>query len=1763
MRVRPSIRLMLAGLTVCALLFAPKAGHSQTAAAAATAPLLEKAHALEVRGRMDMAAQTWQQVLLADPNNTQALGGLARAAKLGGHPDQAASYLARLRAISPNDPEIQRVEGMMTQQNQSTELQQAGKYAEAGQYSQAMTIYRQVFGNNPPPGDWALAYYETESATEDGRPHAIAGLRALVEKYPSDSRYQIALGRILTYNPKTRTEGRKLLQRHPYDPQATEALRQSLLWDSANPASGADIRSYLAKHKDDQQLTTALKSQPRVAGGARRASGPPPAPLSPEQQAELSATRTRNAEEQAAYNSLNAKRLQEAEDRFKAILASDPSNARALAGMGYIRMQQQNFGGAISYLEQAKQDGAKDPGLDNNLATSRFWYTMGEGQLALNENDLTTAEKQYRLALSMRPTQPEALEGLGGTLLKAQQSEAAIPVFERFIKVKPSADAAWRGLFTAQYQAGQASAALATERRIPPTIRARLMHDPDFLRNLASAYSAVGRDADAQRVLRGALELPFPADGKGLKTETQLQYASLLQQSNRLDQSAGLYRQVLSAEPTNTSAWEGLIRVEHANKNDALALQTLESMPPSSYDAALRDPGFISTVASIYQEQNKLDVAQGMLEKAVAQQNTAGQKPPAPLLIQLAGVYMLRNDPQHAYPLYRQVLLENPDRLDGWKGLLNALHSTGHDQEALAQLRQIPQPVRVQLENDPDYLQTVAGVYNGLNQPQEALVFLNRVQQKYAAANSAPPADIDIQNAWLLFNSGNDTSLYRQLMMLGGRTDLTDDQRRTVQTIWANWAVRRANQAAAAGNVKRSLAILNAAAKAFPDNPGVIRALAGGYARAGLPKQAVAIFKAQDMTAASASDYKSAVGAALAAGDTKDAEVWLRYGLDAYPQDAQMLLLGAKFEKARGDDNRAAEYYRASLAAMPPPDPGAELANELSRPVPAAAVRLPSQTQSQDLATLLSPNTTDGFVTTAPGQPAPAPRPYLPNYGNEFGQAPVTVTGSGTYSGTFNVVPSYMTNPEVQGTTTKSRKQPTRNSTLGNYVPQAAAETPPPPGGYEMPAVDTQTASTLPQTQPTNLSPAASQGDSSFQDYQNQQIRRMTQQAQASQPMMQLPPQQAEVYGPYVPYVPGNASGTTTNAGYVYSPQQVSLADNSPRIDPKQREITDVLPTARYVPNSASNRTGSSHPDIAALEATNARRHQSDPPRTMQGQSNPPPDNYDIAPVEQTQYNSQQQLPQPQQRPSQQTQQQQQNYPPQNYPQQQQTYPPLQQQNTGTYGQQYPQPNRPRAGTATRRRRPRQAVYPVGNGPAQAPLFYPGVPTLLNNSGYPVLGPAYPVGTPPCDQQLINKNVPALRGNYDPNCVPAKAVLTEREQAELDLAQLEASYSAWLGGSGIVRYRSGTPGFDRLIDLEAPFEATAVLGKTVRLSVIPKAVFLNSGAIDNTTFQNQTGNIPVLGTLPANVLVAPAQQFASGVGGEVQLNTTNLGIAVGYTPWQFLVANITARLRVRPFGKNFTLFGERDSVKDTQLSYAGLRDPGQATLTHSGPIWGGVISTGGGARLDFGSERAGFYVSGDGASITGYHVLPNRKYEGTMGAYFRVREWPEAGSLNVGASFFGMHYDQNERGMTYGLGGYFSPEAYFLASVPVTFNGHYKTDWHYVINGSVGVQTFQEDNQVFFPLDRGIQTGFCTGNAVCTYPVNSNTGLNYAVNAEGAYRVADHWYVGGFFSGNNTNNYNTASGGFFVRYLFKTQYPTEDYPTGLFPIEGFRPLRVP
>ena len=463
-------------------------------------------------------------------------------------------------------------------------------------------------------------------------------------------------------------------------------------------------------------------------------------------------------------------------------------------------------------------------------------------------------------------------------------------------------------------------------------------------------------------------------------------------------------------------------------------------------------------------------------------------------------------------------------------------------------------------------------------------------------------------------------------------------------------------------------------------------------------------------------------------------------------------------------------------------------------------------------------------------------------------------------------------------------------------------------------------------------------------------------------------------------------------------------------------------------------------------------------------------------------------------------------------------------------------------------------------------------PSTSSSSVVPTSVQPLPSNTAPTEAELLARNIPQPHHDYEPS-VPAP--LTPRQIAESGLASLEGSYSGWAGVTGIGHYRSGTPGLDRLSYIESPTEASTVIGHTARVTAVAIPVFLNSGTLNPSSFSS--GDIPYLGTMAANSANAPAQQIVNGVGGELQLASKYLDLAAGYTPYDFIIQNVTGHLNLRLYKGHVTLFGDRSPVKDTQLSYAGLRDPGTITPTYQGTSWGGVVASTAGARIDLGSGGSGFYLSVDGGDLHGYHVQNNTKYEGSTGAYLRVKNWPEIGSITVGGGLFGMHYQRNEIGLTYGQGGYFSPDSFFLASVPVTFNGAYRSNFHYTASGAFGVQSFQQDWANFYPLDPALQSSFvATSGGSCSaaqlaahsnscgeYSSSASTSLNYSLNSEVSYRFGDHWYLGGFVAANNSSNYNAVSGGFFFRVTLHKQHASDGYPTGLFPTEGIRPLRVP
>jgi hypothetical protein len=453
--------------------------------------------------------------------------------------------------------------------------------------------------------------------------------------------------------------------------------------------------------------------------------------------------------------------------------------------------------------------------------------------------------------------------------------------------------------------------------------------------------------------------------------------------------------------------------------------------------------------------------------------------------------------------------------------------------------------------------------------------------------------------------------------------------------------------------------------------------------------------------------------------------------------------------------------------------------------------------------------------------------------------------------------------------------------------------------------------------------------------------------------------------------------------------------------------------------------------------------------------------------------------------------------------------------------------------------------------------------------------PPTSAGTGLTDQELQDRNLPPLRGPWV-LVQREQRTTSPREEAEMALRVIESGYSPWLGGTGTVNYRAGYLGFDRLAALEAPFESSLPLGYNARLTVIAKPVFLDSGQADGTAVIGLTtlGNAPLgaqpepLGTLISTRANIPNQQSSAGVGGEAQLAFQSLAMAVGYTPADFLVANVTGRMQWRPGNGPFTFNFNRDSVKDSELSYAGLHDPGSATLGFPGNIWGGVIANEGNAQFSHSDRQSGYYFGAGGQYLTGRHVLTNNRINGAGGAFWRLFASPENGDLSIGANFFGMHYAHNEQPYTYGMGGYFSPQAYFLASVPLTWAGHYGARLHYNLTGSLGMHSFQEDLAALFPLDKADETGLGITVGSVTYnnlafPAKTSVGPSYDLRGQTAYAISEHWFAGAFLIANNTRNYDAVTAGFYVRYLFRPQPSTIAAPTGMFPYDGFRPFTVP
>ena len=316
------------------------------------------------------------------------------------------------------------------------------------------------------------------------------------------------------------------------------------------------------------------------------------------------------------------------------------------------------------------------------------------------------------------------------------------------------------------------------------------------------------------------------------------------------------------------------------------------------------------------------------------------------------------------------------------------------------------------------------------------------------------------------------------------------------------------------------------------------------------------------------------------------------------------------------------------------------------------------------------------------------------------------------------------------------------------------------------------------------------------------------------------------------------------------------------------------------------------------------------------------------------------------------------------------------------------------------------------------------------------------------------------------------------------------------------------------------------------MTVGASPTFLNAGDVGSGAASRRSFGSGAFATK------APGSQHAEGVGLTAGYRLGWFSADLGTSPVGFQQQNILGGLEAAPeiaSGVRLRVTGERRSVTDSLLSYAGTTDP------TTGVKWGGVTRTRGHAQLEFTRGLANFYVGGGYASVQGENVAPNHEYEaGAGGTYQGWRSGDQEVRVGLDLVYFG--YDKNLRYFTLGQGGYFSPQSYFAGLIPVRYTGK-QDEWNWSVGAALGYQTYTERDSNVFPNNNALQRALATAAANDPTIIAVNPGRNASGlvgNADGKieYSLNPSMRIGARASYQHAGDWSEAQGSVYAKYIF-------------------------
>jgi thioredoxin-like negative regulator of GroEL len=565
---------------------------------AALKALFDQANYWHEKSHDDLAMESLKKVLMVDANNTQAMYLIALWSQQNGDLQTSAQWRARLAQVSPGDAGLQALDNakQLTQVPQG-QLSLARQQARSGNVPAALATWRSMFSGDTPPPSLAPEYYLTMAGDKSLYPQAVAQLKNFAMQNPQDNAARVALGKMLTWREDTRRDGILLLEPMASGSKdADEGLRQALLWLGPQPGDERFYDTWLQRHPQDTDVQNYYRKN---VGGAAKGAG---------------------------FTALNSGDSGAAKRKFEQVLQTNPDDADALAGMGYIAQRSGDYKAAAQYLNRAASQGGDASGERKEQATDAAFYgQLAEAQQTLKEGNISQA-----LALSSPLAQESGERGTAAKLFRADvlrqnkdfaQAEQAL---RSVLNDQPQNGAARENLYYVLREQNKTEEAQAILRTLPANLQQRLAPRAvtgapgDPIRRQAQQLEANGSTAQAIDVLRqGVARVP---DDPWLR----LDLARLLQKSGQDGEAATVMipagREGAGANSLYSAA---LFASESGAWQQANSL--LARIPPSSRNSQMRDLSesvnfnLQMTTAERYLAQGNMTAASNTL-KALASQ---------------------------------------------------------------------------------------------------------------------------------------------------------------------------------------------------------------------------------------------------------------------------------------------------------------------------------------------------------------------------------------------------------------------------------------------------------------------------------------------------------------------------------------------------------------------------------------------------------------------------------------------------------------------------------------------------------------------------------------------------------------------------------------------------------------------------------------------------------------------------------------------------------------------------------------------------------------------------------------------------------------------------------------------------------------------------------------------------------------------------------------------------------------------------------------